>query len=169
MEYTFTSVKTSETEYHCNVTLCSKRYPLLEESTVKVPRKVIQSRHVVTCSGITSEHVRPWLAQTQAHHLQQPDLQHARKMNKSIEQALTSLLPTLNGALPSPLVNLSTSLLAQSRSKASALKPDEEIARAYVCAHIACERWVPTVNADCRTEKTVLDILRGTDGNEESV
>ncbi|EON61240.1 hypothetical protein W97_00453 [Coniosporium apollinis CBS 100218] len=51
-------------------------------------------------------------------------------MNKSIEQALTGLIPSLSGPLPPELLNLAVSLLAQSRSKASSLKQDEEIARA---------------------------------------
>ncbi|KAI9713497.1 MAG: hypothetical protein M1820_000879 [Bogoriella megaspora] len=49
-------------------------------------------------------------------------------MNKAAEQALGSLLPTVNTP-PERLVNLATSLLAQSRSKAGTLKPEEEIAR----------------------------------------
>ena len=60
-------------------------------------------------------------------------------MNKSIDQALASLLPTLN-APPTALLNLSASLLAQSRTKAGNLKSEEEIARTYACAHLACER-----------------------------
>ncbi|KAL8894303.1 MAG: hypothetical protein Q9192_004433, partial [Flavoplaca navasiana] len=38
------------------------------------------------------------------------------------------------------LVELAASLLAQSRNRASSLKAEEEIARTYVCAHIACDR-----------------------------
>jgi origin recognition complex subunit 6 len=60
-------------------------------------------------------------------------------MNRAVEQDLTRLVPSLN-ALPLPLVDLAVSLLAQSRSKAPQLKPDEEIARSYACAHLACER-----------------------------
>nr|POE56697.1 hypothetical protein CFP56_33669 [Quercus suber] len=60
-------------------------------------------------------------------------------MPTSIEQNLTLLLPT-HAFLPPELVHLSTSLLAQSRSKAASLKPDEEIARTYACCNIACER-----------------------------
>ncbi len=63
-------------------------------------------------------------------------------MNRSIEQTLLSLLPTHNELLPRPLVELASSLIAQSRLRASALKPDEEIARPYACAHIACDRQV---------------------------
>jgi origin recognition complex subunit 6 len=63
-------------------------------------------------------------------------------MNRAAaERDLFSLLPSLSsGALPPELLELTTSFLAQSR--ASALKPDEEIARSYVCANIACERYV---------------------------
>ncbi|KAI9687724.1 MAG: hypothetical protein M1822_001804 [Bathelium mastoideum] len=62
-------------------------------------------------------------------------------MNKSIEKDLASLVPTLN-VLPPALINLSASLLAQSRAIASTLKPEEEIARTYTCTHLACERQV---------------------------
>jgi len=61
-------------------------------------------------------------------------------MNRAIEQDLTGLLPTLSEALPAELVQLAVSLLAQSKSKASSLKPEEEIARGYACANLACER-----------------------------
>ncbi|KFY89612.1 hypothetical protein V500_05591 [Pseudogymnoascus sp. VKM F-4518 (FW-2643)] len=67
-------------------------------------------------------------------------------MNRSIEQSLTSLLPRLTIDLPSDLITLASSLVAQSRNIASNLKPDEEIGRAYVCAHIACERLKSTLN-----------------------
>lgn len=60
-------------------------------------------------------------------------------MLSPIEQNLTLLLPT-HSFLPPELVHLSTSLLAQSRSKAASLKPDEEIARIYACCNIACVR-----------------------------
>ncbi|KAK5112668.1 hypothetical protein LTR85_011179 [Meristemomyces frigidus] len=60
-------------------------------------------------------------------------------MPTPIELALSSLLPTLS-PLPTELVDLATSLLAQSRSRASTLKPEEEIGRTYACCHIACER-----------------------------
>lgn len=56
-----------------------------------------------------------------------------------IELALSTLLPTI-AFLPPELIHLATSLLAQSRSKAASLKPEEEIGRSYACAHIACER-----------------------------
>jgi len=61
-------------------------------------------------------------------------------MDRSIAEALSNLIPTLSGSLPPELCELATSLLAQSRSKASSLKADEEIARSYACANIACER-----------------------------
>lgn len=60
-------------------------------------------------------------------------------MPTQTELALSSLLPTLS-ILPRELINLSTSLLAQSRAKAASLKPEEEIGRTYACCHIACER-----------------------------
>jgi origin recognition complex subunit 6 len=57
----------------------------------------------------------------------------------SVETSLSSLLPTLNGNLPPELVHLATSLLAQSRTRLN-LKPNEEIARPYACAEVACKR-----------------------------
>ena len=61
-------------------------------------------------------------------------------MERSMAQALIGLIPTLTGPLPPELLDLAVSLLAQSRSKASSLKADEEIARSYACANLACER-----------------------------
>ncbi|KAL2195966.1 origin recognition complex subunit 6-domain-containing protein [Corynascus similis CBS 632.67] len=61
-------------------------------------------------------------------------------MNRSIEQTLLSLLPTHNSTLPEPLTVLAGSLLAQSRHRASTLKAEEEVARLYACAHLACDR-----------------------------
>jgi origin recognition complex subunit 6 len=67
-------------------------------------------------------------------------------MNRTIEQALLSLIPTHNSALPQPLTDLASSLLAQSRHRASTLKAEEEIARPYACAHLACDRLKITLN-----------------------
>ncbi|RFU26198.1 hypothetical protein B7463_g10144, partial [Scytalidium lignicola] len=50
-------------------------------------------------------------------------------MSRPIDQALSNLIPRHNGPLPQELVDLASSLLAQSRVKASTLKPDEEIGR----------------------------------------
>lgn len=61
-------------------------------------------------------------------------------MDKTISQTLESLIPELNSPLPQELLELAISLIAQSRNKASNLKPEEEIARSYACAHVACER-----------------------------
>ncbi|KAL8931000.1 MAG: hypothetical protein Q9208_000101 [Pyrenodesmia sp. 3 TL-2023] len=61
-------------------------------------------------------------------------------MDIAVIQALNGLIPEFNGPLPSELPELAVSLLAQSRNKASTLKPEEEIARTYACAHLACER-----------------------------
>ncbi|KAI4284553.1 MAG: hypothetical protein L6R38_001319 [Xanthoria sp. 2 TBL-2021] len=61
-------------------------------------------------------------------------------MDRAIAQALNSLIPEWNNALPPELIELAGSLLAQSRNKASSLKAEEEIARTYVCAHLACDR-----------------------------
>jgi origin recognition complex subunit 6 len=61
---------------------------------------------------------------------------------KSIEQALRTLLPTHADDLPQELVKLAANLLAQSRSCCSTLKAEEEIARPYACAEIACKRYL---------------------------
>ena len=60
-------------------------------------------------------------------------------MPTPIELSLSSLLPTTS-FLPPELIALSTSLLAQSRTKAASLKPEEEVGRSYACCHISCER-----------------------------
>ncbi|KAF7536569.1 hypothetical protein G7054_g4404 [Neopestalotiopsis clavispora] len=69
-------------------------------------------------------------------------------MSRSVEPTLLSLLPSLNSAssLPPSLVELASSLLAQSRHNASTLKAEEEVARPYACAHIACERLKTTLD-----------------------
>ncbi|KAL9622556.1 MAG: hypothetical protein Q9160_003053 [Pyrenula sp. 1 TL-2023] len=54
--------------------------------------------------------------------------------------SLNILLPTLNCKIPRELSDLSQSLLAQSRIRAPHLKAEEEIARPYACAEIACKR-----------------------------
>ncbi|KAF1944532.1 hypothetical protein EJ02DRAFT_94863 [Clathrospora elynae] len=64
----------------------------------------------------------------------------------NVEQALTGLIPTLNGPLPPDLVQLALSLLTRSQSVASSLKSDEEIARPYACAQLACERLKKRLN-----------------------
>ncbi|GAW15090.1 hypothetical protein ANO14919_044990 [Xylariales sp. No.14919] len=61
-------------------------------------------------------------------------------MSRTLEPTLYSLLPSYSTALPQPLLELASSLLAQSRHSAGVLKVDEEVARSYACAHIACER-----------------------------
>ncbi|OJJ44935.1 hypothetical protein ASPZODRAFT_652966 [Penicilliopsis zonata CBS 506.65] len=60
--------------------------------------------------------------------------------NRPVEQALSRLLPTHAGDLPPELVSLALSLVGQSRSFSASLKPEEEIARPYACAEIACKR-----------------------------
>lgn len=71
-------------------------------------------------------------------------------MDKSIRQALDGLIPALAGPPPPELRELAVSLLAQSRVKASSLKADEEIARSYVCANLACERCEHVLLPICR-------------------
>ena len=63
-------------------------------------------------------------------------------MSKQVELALLSLMPTYGKDLPPQLIELTKSLLAQSHNRASALKQEEEIARHYACANIACDRFV---------------------------
>ncbi|KAH8601458.1 origin recognition complex, subunit 6 [Bisporella sp. PMI_857] len=67
-------------------------------------------------------------------------------MSRSIQVTLEQLMPRHSGALPPELLDLASSLLAQSRSKCSSLKAEEEIGRAYACANIACERLKTTLN-----------------------
>jgi len=62
-------------------------------------------------------------------------------MNKALESTLSGLIPSLVGAVPSELIDLSASLITQSRNRISSLKPAEEVTRVYVCAHIACDRY----------------------------
>lgn len=57
----------------------------------------------------------------------------------AVQRTLNLIIPTAS-TLPPTLIDLATSLLAQSRAKAPSLKPDEEIARTFACSHIACER-----------------------------
>ncbi|PWW76799.1 hypothetical protein C7212DRAFT_357758 [Tuber magnatum] len=61
-------------------------------------------------------------------------------MNKALESTLSGLIPSLVGPVPPELIDLSASLITQSRNRISSLKPTEEGARVYVCAHIACDR-----------------------------
>ena len=62
-------------------------------------------------------------------------------MSRSIEQTILSLMPTHGPQLPPRLVDSARTLLVQSRQRAATLKADEEIARLYACAHLACERY----------------------------
>ena len=61
-------------------------------------------------------------------------------MSKSIQIALHQIIPRYSSTLPPELVELASSLLAQSHNKCSNLKAEEEIGRAFACANIACER-----------------------------
>ncbi|KAI1369024.1 hypothetical protein F5Y08DRAFT_294444 [Xylaria arbuscula] len=67
-------------------------------------------------------------------------------MSRTLEPTLYSLLPSHSTALPQPLLDLASSLLTQSRHNAGALKVDEEVARSYACAHLACERLKISLN-----------------------
>jgi origin recognition complex subunit 6 len=61
--------------------------------------------------------------------------------NRPVEQALGILVPTHAADLPQELLSLALNLVAQSRSFSSSLKPEEEIARPFACAEIACRRY----------------------------
>ncbi|CAG7922253.1 unnamed protein product [Penicillium olsonii] len=65
--------------------------------------------------------------------------------NRPVEQALATLVPTHAGDLPQELLSYAMSLVAQSRSFSASLKPEEEIARPYACAEIACRRMSRTL------------------------
>ncbi|KAK6955972.1 hypothetical protein Daesc_003619 [Daldinia eschscholtzii] len=67
-------------------------------------------------------------------------------MSRTLEPTLLSLLPTYSQDLPQPLLELASSLLTQSRHSAGALRAEEEVARTYACAHIACERLKITLD-----------------------
>ncbi|KAL2849565.1 origin recognition complex, subunit 6 [Aspergillus pseudoustus] len=60
--------------------------------------------------------------------------------NRPVDQALATLLPTHANDIPPELRNLALSFVAQSRSFSTSLKPDEEIARPFACAELACKR-----------------------------
>lgn len=102
----------------------------------------------MTKRGGSSVHVRTRdLTRQHRHRIKRPDpysdsIHFAHNMSRaSIEQALTGLIPTLSGPLPAELIELALSLLTRSRSVATSMKPDEEIARPYACAQLACERY----------------------------
>lgn len=65
----------------------------------------------------------------------------SRRTADQLKQTLASLMPTVNiHSIPASLLELATTLLLQSQSKAARLKPEEEPARAYVVCEIACNR-----------------------------
>lgn len=61
-------------------------------------------------------------------------------MDAEIKAALKKLLPGFGQATQQSLVNDVKSLHAQSKQALANLKPNEEAARVYGCAHLACER-----------------------------
>lgn len=67
--------------------------------------------------------------------------EQSSNMNRTIELNLERLIPRHSGALPRELKELTSSLLAQSRTKCN-LGAEEEAARIYLCANLACERYV---------------------------
>ncbi len=93
----------------------------------------------------------------------------------AITQSLSTLLPSL-AAQPPRLLNTAESLLALSRQRAIHLKPEEEIARAYACCEIACDRLrarlrlPPTKQgaAPCKPAvyRKLLGFLEGVLGND---
>ncbi|KAF4585648.1 origin recognition complex subunit 6 (ORC6) [Ophiocordyceps camponoti-floridani] len=98
---------------------------------------------------IAGYHVSRLLFQQQQRSAEQ-EISQSRElatMDKQLENALFSMMPAHGPTLAPSLVELAGSLLAQSRNRASALKAEEEVARPYACANLACERL-----------KTVLDL-----------
>ncbi|KAL1900472.1 hypothetical protein Cpir12675_000944 [Ceratocystis pirilliformis] len=55
-------------------------------------------------------------------------------------------MPSHGPIIPPQLVDLAGSLVVQSRQRASTLKAEEEIARSYCCAHLACDRLKIALN-----------------------
>lgn len=96
----------------------------------------------------------------------------------SINHALTTLLPTLH-PLPPLLLSTAESLYSLSRQRAQHLQPEEEIARAHVCAEIAHRKLktvlrLPVVksgvgSAPCKPAvyKRLLGFLEGVLGDFE--
>ncbi|KAB8294004.1 hypothetical protein EYC80_009467 [Monilinia laxa] len=66
-------------------------------------------------------------------------------MNQATSLVLSNLIPRHSGALPPELLDLTSSLIAQSRVKCS-LNQEQEIGRTYACANLACERLKTTLN-----------------------
>ncbi|QSZ36082.1 hypothetical protein DSL72_007206 [Monilinia vaccinii-corymbosi] len=66
-------------------------------------------------------------------------------MNQATSLVLSNLIPRHSGALPPELLDLTSSLIAQSRVKCS-LSQEQEIGRTYACANLACERLKTTLN-----------------------
>lgn len=61
-------------------------------------------------------------------------------MDRSMNHLVRDLIPSHSGPVPSELVDLAASLLARSRTKIASLKAEEEVARPYACAQLACVR-----------------------------
>ncbi|KAA8565648.1 hypothetical protein EYC84_009499 [Monilinia fructicola] len=66
-------------------------------------------------------------------------------MNQATSLVLSNLIPRHSGPLPPELLDLTSSLIAQSRVKCS-LNQEQEIGRTYACANLACERLKTTLN-----------------------
>ncbi|KAE9985666.1 hypothetical protein EG328_007080 [Venturia inaequalis] len=81
-------------------------------------------------------------------------------MSRAVQNDMISLLPSITLPLPTDLINLAASLLAQSRSKASTLKQDEEIARGYALKQaLHLPTIVPRPPCPPRTYKKVFTYL----------
>jgi len=99
--------------------------------------------------------------------------------SSAVTQSLCSLLPEQGSRPPPRLVQLAESLLAQSRQRASHLKPEEEIGRAYACSEIACTRLraqlrlpaVKTGGAPCKPAvyKKLVKFLDGVLGEDHAI
>src|SRR4051812_37012620 len=61
-----------------------------------------------------------------------------------MENTILTLIPTSTTEIPEALTATAKALFTQSKQKIITLKPQEEPARTYICAHLACERYNST-------------------------
>jgi origin recognition complex subunit 6 len=63
-----------------------------------------------------------------------------------IQTALERVLPTIEGGIPQEVFNTTQDFCFESRNKISTLKSHEEVARHAVCAHLAVEKYMTSLN-----------------------
>lgn len=114
--------------------------------------KLVRKRQSVLCSCNAPRCPQVWF-QSMIYYCFKLDnvLCNEAKLNMTTDIATTllMLLPTSHftlATIPLPLISLTICLSGASRSRATTLKPEEEIARQYACAHIACERLKQRLN-----------------------